>query len=423
MKVKLSFFFVIYYNVDIGCDNMSSGSTINFGGNNSAYSNYASSVSSASNPYNSQNSGPSVVTYSSSSSVASSYGSGSSSATQYQPPSFSEQIITETYTYNATSGANVLNNNTSSASPKTSSAIHTDPIDHHKLDAILAQGKGDIDPSQINFSRIARSASDAASGNFIPKEFILKQYWGDNGKLTFEVLPDGTILIKEDGIPMGCTDKEGVKALANQNLNKGNNTPNSSSSSSTIKTTVTASASTISNSPSSSGSTSGTTSSSGTVKTNTTASASTISNSPSSSGSTLGTTSSSGTVKTNVSSSTVSKQTAEIKNPNNNKQKNQPAPRKIDDAYINELRSGNLDELTKKLSDEEKFEIAYYAMNNCLRAKATRIEISREMLQSQIDSGRITIDQMFKASLNDRNYIRYTESWDQFGGLHTEQKW
>ena len=420
MKVKLSFFFVIYYNVDIGCDNMSSGSTINFGGNNSAYSNYASSVSSASNPYNSQNSGPSVVTYSSSS--TSSYGSGSSSATQYQPPSFSEQIITETYTYNATSGANVLNNSTSSASPKTSSAINNKPVDYSKLDAILAQGKGDIDPSQIDFSRIARSTSDAAAGNFIPEEFILKQYWGDNGKLTFEVLPDGTILIKEDGIPMGCTDKEGVRALANQNSNNGNNTPNSSSSSSTIKTNTTASASTISNSPSSSGSTSGATSSSGTVMTNTTASASTILNSSSLFGSTLGTTSSSGTIKANVSSSTVSKQTAEIKNPNNNRSKSQPAPRKIDDAYINELRSSNFDELTKKLSDEEKFEIAYYAMNNCPRAKAKMMKIPRELLQSQIDSGRITLDQMFMASLDRSNYEQYTYSMRN-GYTHTVKNW
>ena len=221
---------------------------------------------------------------------------------------------------------------------------------------------------------------------------------------------------------MGCTDKEGVRALANQNSNNGNNTPNSSSSSSTIKTNTTASASTISNSPSSSGSTSGATSSSGTVMTNTTASASTILNSSSLFGSTLGTTSSSGTIKANVSSSTVSKQTAEIKNPNNNRSKSQPAPRKIDDAYITELRSSNFDELTKKLSDEEKFEIAYYAMNNCPRAKAKMMKIPRELLQSQIDSGRITLDQMFMASLDRSNYEQYTYSMRN-GYTHTVKNW
>ena len=72
----------------------------------------------------------------------------------------------------------------------------------------------DIKPENPKFdfdkTRIARSADEAANGEFVPSDSILSEYWGGEGANVEFVLQDnGTYLIMQDGVAMGFTTAEG----------------------------------------------------------------------------------------------------------------------------------------------------------------------------------------------------------------------
>lgn len=80
----------------------------------------------------------------------------------------------------------------------------------------------EIDKSDIDFSQIATNANDASNGNFLAEDKIKKDYWGDttDGKLEYQIRDDGTVLITEDGVPMGYTTQEAL------GLSNNSSTPN-----------------------------------------------------------------------------------------------------------------------------------------------------------------------------------------------------
>lgn len=84
-----------------------------------------------------------------------------------------------------------------------------------KLDESLAAlelasklGDGNINASQLDFSKISSTAGDAASGDFIQEGNVHKEYW--EGELQLVPREDGTIQIVKDGTVMGYTTEEGV---------------------------------------------------------------------------------------------------------------------------------------------------------------------------------------------------------------------
>ena len=70
---------------------------------------------------------------------------------------------------------------------------------------------GNLSVDTIDFSRISRSSAGAAGMQFISSDRILKQYWGDNGNLTYNVREDGTVEIREGGEIIGFTDEQGIR--------------------------------------------------------------------------------------------------------------------------------------------------------------------------------------------------------------------
>ena len=69
-------------------------------------------------------------------------------------------------------------------------------------------GDGNINASQLDFSKISSNAGDAASGDFIQEGNVHKEYW--EGELQLVPREDGTIQIVKDGTVMGYTTEEGV---------------------------------------------------------------------------------------------------------------------------------------------------------------------------------------------------------------------
>ena len=63
--------------------------------------------------------------------------------------------------------------------------------------------------TNVDFSRISSTKEDALNGQFIDENNVLKKYW-DVSKLTAEVYADGSVLLYEDGVPMGWTDEKGI---------------------------------------------------------------------------------------------------------------------------------------------------------------------------------------------------------------------
>ena len=54
-----------------------------------------------------------------------------------------------------------------------------------------------IKNNQLDFSKIATNANDAANGNFINEDKIHKEYWGDTDSLTYVKMENGTYQIRE----------------------------------------------------------------------------------------------------------------------------------------------------------------------------------------------------------------------------------
>ena len=95
--------------------------------------------------------------------------------------------------------------------------------------------RGNIEHDQINFKRIARTKDGATNEVFIT---VNDQLFGDNGELSYQIQPDGkSVLITEDGVPMGWTDIEGIKGLVAEDIsanpnNIANSNPNNNNSNS-----------------------------------------------------------------------------------------------------------------------------------------------------------------------------------------------
>lgn len=72
--------------------------------------------------------------------------------------------------------------------------------------------KFSIDGKNVDFSRITNNSADSLNGKFWSEDNIHKNRWGDNksGKLEYEIKEDGSVLITEDGVAMGWTDKKGL---------------------------------------------------------------------------------------------------------------------------------------------------------------------------------------------------------------------
>ena len=88
--------------------------------------------------------------------------------------------------------------------------VETETVDVSSSTSTIPD-KGDLSADTIDFSRISTSSAGVAGMQFISSDRILKQYWGDNGKLTYEKRADGTIAIKEGDQILGFTDEQGIR--------------------------------------------------------------------------------------------------------------------------------------------------------------------------------------------------------------------
>lgn len=68
-----------------------------------------------------------------------------------------------------------------------------------------------IDKSKLDFSRISVDEHSAAQGNFINKQNVKTNLWGETEELSYVEQPNGTFLIYEGDTPMGFTDKKGIE--------------------------------------------------------------------------------------------------------------------------------------------------------------------------------------------------------------------
>ena len=86
--------------------------------------------------------------------------------------------------------------------------------------------EGVLRQTDINYNRINRSADKVQQEQFMGREHVWDDQWGDDGKLTYKVRDDGTILIYEDGVAMGYTDEKGLNNLIQRRNSPINITPN-----------------------------------------------------------------------------------------------------------------------------------------------------------------------------------------------------
>ena len=123
------------------------------------------------------------------------------------------EIKTNVDTININSMSEVANQNSVSADTLVNNSIApVDTLDvSSEVSNISTMAKeGTLDKNSIDFSRISATAGDALNGNFINRERINDNYWGDNGELTYKIRDDGTIMIFENGTLLGFTDRLGA---------------------------------------------------------------------------------------------------------------------------------------------------------------------------------------------------------------------
>lgn len=69
--------------------------------------------------------------------------------------------------------------------------------------------EGIITRENIDFSRISTTADNAKNGSFLERNKINENYWGDNGELSYKIRDDGVVMLYENGVLLGFTDKIG----------------------------------------------------------------------------------------------------------------------------------------------------------------------------------------------------------------------
>lgn len=110
---------------------------------------------------------------------------------------------------NSFSTVNSAGNNEESTLPNTTVAQAVDHLDLSLETSEVTNfpNEGIITRENIDFSRISTTAENAKNNNFLDRNKINENYWGDNGELSYKIRDDGIVMLYENGILLGFTDK------------------------------------------------------------------------------------------------------------------------------------------------------------------------------------------------------------------------
>ena len=112
---------------------------------------------------------------------------------------------------NSFSTVNSQGNNGDATLPNTTIAQAVDNLDLslETNEVTNFPNEGIITRENIDFSRISTTADNAKNGNFLDRNKINENYWGDNGELSYKIRDDGVVMLYENGALLGFTDKIG----------------------------------------------------------------------------------------------------------------------------------------------------------------------------------------------------------------------
>ena len=188
-------------NTSTARSNNSTGATVSQNINSSYYS--TSNTSTA----RSNNSASTTISQNNNSTVS------SNSAYYSQNKSTSNNSSNNNYTVSNSNNSYFKGNSVSGSNATTgASNVNTANYNNSVGDTQSIGDTGNINKEDIDFSKIASNKYDVQNGNFYNENAIHKQYWGDNGNLTYKVVDDNTALIYEDGVAMGYTDLNSINS-------------------------------------------------------------------------------------------------------------------------------------------------------------------------------------------------------------------